>query len=153
MAYHFRNNLNIWKRYNSQGGGAIRFYEIQAIALMAFLKYESVQDSASEGKEDQPERWRATFIRKGSPIVQWNINSRASMDEFAITTYLSPTAKNVCYIEATPFASANLSDARIEPLRLHIRSLFTGIDNDEKYWEWYKDTVSLHRSVESRNIQ
>lgn len=42
MAHHFTNNLSIWKRLHSEGGGVLRFYGIHIIALLSYLGYENV---------------------------------------------------------------------------------------------------------------
>lgn len=152
MSHHFRNDLDIWKRYNSQGGGAIRFYGIQAIALMAFLKYTSARDSVSEGADDQPVRWQATFIREGCPAVRWRIDSCASIEKFSITKFPIFSDKEACYTDKTPFAPLGPLDARVEPLVCHIRSLFSD-DSDRQYIEWYNNVANLHNMVESLNLR
>ena len=44
-AYHFLNNIDSWKQYNSLGGGAIRFYGIHFIAFLSSLGYFNVKES------------------------------------------------------------------------------------------------------------
>ena len=45
MADHFSRNIESWKMDHAQGGGAIRFYGIHVIALLAELGYENVASS------------------------------------------------------------------------------------------------------------
>lgn len=152
MAHHFKHHLDTWKRHNSQGGGAIRFYGIQAIALMASLGYNSVNSSISEGGRDQPSYWQAIFVREGCPTIQWSMDSYASQEVFSIVT-ISPNGRKTCYIDTTPFAQNDLLDTRVEPLTRHIRSLFTCAASDDQYFEWYKNTAKLHGMVEAVNTQ
>ena len=45
MAHHYSNNLPNWKRQNVQGGGALRFFGIHVIALLAEWGYSHVDSS------------------------------------------------------------------------------------------------------------
>jgi len=42
IAPHYSNNALVWKRFNSLGGGALRFYGIHLIALLAEIGYRKV---------------------------------------------------------------------------------------------------------------
>ena len=45
MAHHYINNVDTWKRKHELGGGALRFYGIHIIALLAYLGYKNVIES------------------------------------------------------------------------------------------------------------
>src|SRR6266508_2581914 len=49
LAHHYLNNLDNWKRFNDAGGGALRFYGIQMIALLAEAGYRNVVSSRAFG--------------------------------------------------------------------------------------------------------
>lgn len=62
MAHHFIHNINTWKRYMLQGGGALRFYGIQLVGLLSAVPGWRVCDSVLEfEKDDEPVRWRCTL--------------------------------------------------------------------------------------------
>merc|ERR1711991_704540 len=42
MAHHYIKNLDTWKNKHSHGGGALRFYGIHVIALLAYVGYNNI---------------------------------------------------------------------------------------------------------------
>jgi len=61
LAHHLAHQLHIWKRFNSTGGGAIRFYGIQLIALLAEFGYREIVESKATGPtRDEVAGWTAT---------------------------------------------------------------------------------------------
>ena len=92
-AHHYANELETWKRRPSQGGGALSFYGIHLIALLAELGYTSVRQSCIEGRDtDDARRWEARFAGPALPDCTVLVDSdtpdrnfSVSADDFAVT--------------------------------------------------------------------
>lgn len=85
MAHHFSQNLQNWKRCHSQGGGVLRFFGIQVIAMLAMRGYETVRTSTLSGSVlDEPDLWQATFTGIALPVCHVKINSRSEKPHFTI---------------------------------------------------------------------
>lgn len=84
-AHHFRHDLANWKRSHAAGGGVVRFYGIQALALLAEAGYDVVDTSRTESRApDEVERWRARFTGPGLPPCDLNVDSRSDTTGFRV---------------------------------------------------------------------
>src|SRR5581483_4392648 len=55
LAHHYQNNLDNWKRRPEQGGGALRFYAIHFLALLAMVgEWRAVSCAPQETAEEDP---------------------------------------------------------------------------------------------------
>jgi predicted dehydrogenase len=84
-AHHYVRGLDTWKRRPTEGGGALRFYGIHLVALLAELGYEAV--AASEilsTRASEAEAWRATMTGEGLPPCRVEVNSDADATEFVV---------------------------------------------------------------------
>lgn len=85
LAHHFRRDLRNWKRSHSAGGGALRFYGIQIIALLAEAGYHDVITSvASAAEPDEVDKWVATFSGRGLPECDVIVDSRSGITKFDV---------------------------------------------------------------------
>ena len=83
MAYHFRHNVETWKRSATQGGGAIRFYGIHLIALMAEAGYREITDSWVDGRgADLPTIWVARLRGPNLPECMVHVDSNSERECF-----------------------------------------------------------------------
>jgi predicted dehydrogenase len=156
MAHHLRNNLQNWKRFDSQGGGALRFYGIQAIALLAECGYDNVIASRVSGRTtDEPEKWLGIFSGPQLPRCEVVIDSRAPQNIFRIE-YSSiednKTSTTAYAALEDPFDDDIDVDCRsVDDRRVPILTKLYGSlreDSQDKY-QWYATTVRLWESAES----
>lgn len=86
MADHFSRNLESWKMDHSQGGGAIRFYGIHVIALLAEWGYDQVVSSSVETQNSQHGfyNWNACFRGAGLPTFIVNLDSKSNVSYFIV---------------------------------------------------------------------
>lgn len=85
LAHHYGHNLSIWKRFNSMGGGAIRFYGIHLIAVIASLRYKSVSKSYIKvDREDEISRWSAKFTCEDKPDIHIDLDTLANEQTYRI---------------------------------------------------------------------
>ena len=160
MAHHYTNNLQNWKRFNSFGGGAIRFYGIHIIALMAEIGYSNITLSSTYGNQaDEVEKWNAIFTGLELPDCEVTIDSRSSINEFNIE--LVPNSNiNFENIEISklsdPFESMNNTnkisdvDERVSILSELCNSIWEESKDD---YERYSAIIKLWLQVEKKNIK
>ncbi len=151
-AHHFRHDLSTWKRYHDQGGGAIRFYGIHLIALLAELGYTRIELSNSSGPAaNQPSQWHAEFSGEGLMPCEVQLNSRATTSEFSIS------ARHVFGSEALvrqddPFSATAQAltpgevDRRVSVIGQHCQSAW---DDAARLPEFYRAAIDLWRQVEA----
>ena len=86
MADHFSRNVESWKMDHAQGGGAIRFYGIHVIALLAEWGYDQVVSSSVETQNSQHGfyNWNASFRGAGLPTFLVNIDSKSNSSCFKV---------------------------------------------------------------------
>ena len=152
MANHFKYNTKNWKRYNSEGGGAIRFYGIHLIALLAELGYTEVLSSKGFGLDSEEITiWAATFSGKLLPDCEVLVNTRSEESKFSIEKIKDYEIKsNVS--QADPFSDMeNSLTCSSQDIRVtYIVQLYHSLLNDsENNNEWYKKTINLWRMTES----
>ncbi len=154
LAHHFRHDLYNWKRSTAQGGGAIRFYGIQVIALLAELGYREVTFSTGFGAEvEEIERWRATFTGNDLPICHVGIDTRSVSTEFRIGIDVDKGLGQDLVVQKDPFDSSYDEfalkglDQRVDILTQLGQSLGQAETN---IYDWYGATVVLWRAVESK---
>jgi predicted dehydrogenase len=155
LAHHFRNDLRNWKRFTDSGGGAVRFYGIQLIALLAELGYRVVISSHTLGDSiDEIEKWTASFRGPGLPECEIAVDTRSALEKFNASFLYGAKEPGAVFADLNdPFESAPTAasldglDRRVPALSRLCRSLWEQtIDEDV----WYKATIDLWRSVEER---
>jgi predicted dehydrogenase len=155
LAHHFRHDLRNWKRSTKSGGGAIRFYGIQLIALLAELGYQDVISSCSFGNSpDVVEKWTASFHGPGVPECDVALDTKSVTEKFgAELLFNSATQPNLVFADLKdPFESTTIEsleglDRRVPVLSRLCRALWEqAIDEDA----WYKATIELWRVVEEK---
>jgi predicted dehydrogenase len=155
MAHHFRYGLKNWKRMNSEGGGAVRFYGVQILALLAEAGYTDVVESRASGSTDEEvDQWTARFQGLGLPECEVAVLTRSTDTRFRVAQIpKSDGARIASLAELTdpsdidwPQEGAALGDQdrRVGLLGQLCESLWT----DEQEFDWYADTIELWRRVE-----
>ena len=148
MAHHYRHELSNWKRFQSEGGGALRFYGIQLIALLAEIGYRDVVSSRTFARAvNEVERWEAVLAGTGLPDCKITVDSRSVEDRFRVE--VSPNGA-VFANQSDPFYSEDVGnvDRRVPALTSLCQSLWAeGLD--ERLW--YEATIHLWASIEKSN--
>lgn len=150
MAHHFRNDLQNWKRDHRQGGGALRFYGIHLIALLAEFGYQTTNWSITQRTFPYEfGRWRAEFSGPGLPECNIEVDTGSSERTFTLTCNAS--SGQVQHIDDDPFELRSHVqvtgeiDRRVSVLAEFCKSAWTLADNPG---EMYERVVRLWQSVE-----
>lgn len=155
LAHHFRHDLRNWKRFHVAGGGAIRLYGIQLIALLAEIGYRDVILSRSFGKSaDEVEEWTASFAGPGLPDCNVGVHTKAAVDNFRAELLSSSTTEPAAVFanQVDPFDSTNEAcpeglDRRVSILGHLCRSLWEQSNSENA---WYEATIELWRRIEKK---
>jgi len=157
-AHHYANNLANWKRFDSMGGGVIRFFGIHVIALLAQLGYHEIADSKIFGMTiDETELWTATFIGKGLPECDVVIDTNSPFTKFeVICSRGTDCSPDFSKITSGPFDSEELTDndpligldSRTSILRELCNTLWEKPNGD---LECYQKTLDLWRIIEDNS--
>lgn len=85
LAHHLLHDLHNWKRQDCMGGGALRFYGIHLVALLAEAGYVDVLRSCVEGPQPgQSDAWRAEFTGPGLPRCRVEVDARRLGQRFFV---------------------------------------------------------------------
>lgn len=148
LAHHYRHDACNWKRQSASGGGALRFYGIHLIALLAELGYAQVRASASAAAApNECARWRATLAGRGLPDCHLDVDSRADRDGFRVAR-----GDTVYADQGDPFgggAAAGGGDPRVGVLSQLCGSLWQ--DGGAAYAR-YEAALRLWARVEENNV-
>jgi predicted dehydrogenase len=153
LAHHYRADLANWKRFTPSGGGALRFFGIHLIALLAELGYNDVSDSTTKGASDaEAECWQATLVGRDLCPFRLEVNSRIEPASFRIAARLGDRTR-VLAEQRDPFASAELAvipsqDPRVSVLQQLYRSFDEADDLDALR---QKNIVALWAQVECKS--
>jgi hypothetical protein len=153
MAHHYRHNLPNWKRSHPEGGGAIRFYGIQLIAVLAELGYRDVVESRAFGPSDQEiVRWTAMVAGKGLPDCRLVVDCRSDVTEFVVQAQSPRGPQKRLFGNRDPFgddarmAAPDALDSRVGLLQGLVSPL---LQPGHASPVWYGDVLSLWQSVEA----
>jgi len=149
LAHHFKHNLHTWKRDHSQGGGVLRFYGIQFIALLSDWGYNEAAISKIGMSINRPDfsLWQAVFRGKDLPEIRLEIDSGSSHTQFCVKSvndnkFLHSSS------DIFDFSNSTLVDARCKFLtRLLLNAetqearLSTGLVRINNLWEQVENST------------
>lgn len=155
QAHHYEHDLRNWKRSHIAGGGAIRFYGIHVIALLAELGYRDVLESRSGGASpDEVERWNAAFGGSGLPRCEIALDTRANVSRFRVEWRRAGTAAALASLD-DPFDHVSagrerVGDRRVLALGRLCRSLGDDGATERALYDTYGAVLRLWAAVEER---
>jgi predicted dehydrogenase len=157
-ADHFRMVKNTWKRIHSAGGGAIRFYGIHVIALLAEKGFDHVRESRSIGRSsDELTIWQATIGDPTGHVCKINLDSDSEETAFFIrvrTTKGQGISEVLFSTTLTgPFESTEFSRTQKNQQDYRTGFLEQLLDtvSQADHCPWYEDVITLWAKVEATN--
>jgi hypothetical protein len=153
-AHHYQKNLDVWKRDADAGGGAIRFFGIHLIALLAAIGYRQFLYSRTFGcANNDLEAWHAVATGRGVPECEIAIETRSTTTAFDLM-YRPPAGPVELHHQlAGPFDSGQQGDANdgLDPRTVHLTKLCRSLSEPSGHYNnWYQDTLNLWREAETR---
>ncbi len=119
MAHHFRAGSDTWKRYHAQGGGVLRFYAIQILALLERMGYRHITRAMIGRDEAMPERFEADASAQRLPPLHIRVDARSDTAAFRMRAWTGNSVKTLLDLP-DPFAAETSGtglDTRIDALR------------------------------------
>ncbi|WP_197495373.1 hypothetical protein [Mycobacterium kyorinense] len=154
LAHHYRVGLDNWKRFSSRGGGAVRFYGIQAIALLSELGYDGVSTSTVCGaSDDEIDCWEGTFTGPNLCPCVLTLASRETNTFFRVVAHNNGQVVQTLADQRDPFSSADSGavqgqDARVGLLRQLCDSFSDGDDGNAQR---HRAILALWAAVEAKS--
>ena len=143
-AHHYQTGLDTWKRTISEGGGALRFYGIHLIALLAQLGFQTVRESAIQSKiNDEAESWSASFAHSDGRMFDVEVHSNQPANIFRIKCDQKPFVDLTDPFQEEP--KTDLLDSRV-PLLSH--QIATLLKNNLDGKQGLEKTINLWADVE-----
>jgi predicted dehydrogenase len=155
LAHHYRHRVATWKRFNAEGGGAVRYYGIHLIALLAEIGYQDVATSRAVGPSaNEYQEWRAVFTGAGLPACEVVVDTHSAVTGFSVDRVRQPGSGDfvVCSNGTTPLGhsahpfDAGELDGRVPLVRRLCQSL---MEESARPYEWYDSTLILWSRAEA----
>lgn len=143
-AHHYAHDLRNWKRFVSSGGGALRFFGIHLIGLLAEYGFDNLISSrASASEADECETWSAVFNGPNLPECRVEVQSNTARPCFSVDWTRDDLSVERLVDLDDPF-EANVGesgfDRRVGIMTEVCRDL---IDNAALSYPWYRQSVRL----------
>jgi hypothetical protein len=147
-AHHYATGRSNWKRFDAQGGGAMRFYGIQLISLLAQLGFDTVlASSTTSAHPGEVESWRASLLNSQRARCDLVLDSNATQTGFSIDA----PALGVAASLPDPFGDQpnGAQDRRVPVLSSLCREMLT---DEQTPSLWYAKTIALWRAIEDVTV-
>jgi predicted dehydrogenase len=146
-AHHYAADRPTWKRFEPQGGGALRFYGIQLISLLAKLGFDTVLASDVKSTHSgEVESWRAQLLNNEGSRCDLEVDSNSERTGFSVDAHSFGTSL------PDPFAEqpTGAQDRRVPVLSSLCRDLLTSQQTPHL---WYARTITLWRAIEDATVR
>jgi hypothetical protein len=147
-AHHYATGASNWKRFVSAGGGALRFYGIHLIALLAEHGYnDALWSSIAAMRPDEAEIWEAALVGPGLPTCRVVVDSNSAHNSFSVAA--GPDESPFIGLEE-PFEEVErhgLFDPRVDVVARLCREFLAG---GAPLLSWYEDSIVLWSKVENQ---
>jgi predicted dehydrogenase len=148
-AHHYAANRSTWKRFEAEGGGALRFYGIQLISLLAGLGFETVPASrVTAAQPGEAESWCATLMNSAGVRCDLELDSNSAQTCFAVDAPAFGIATSL----PDPFDAAmnGAQDRRVPVLASLCREWLTA---EPAPHPSYRQTVLLWQAIEDVTVR
>jgi predicted dehydrogenase len=146
MAHHLKTNMETWKARHENGGGALRFYGIHLIALLAEASFRTVVNSElTFDEQGRAIRWAARFRSPNGSTAAVTVDCSSGEQRFRIRRR-TPVGEYLVELP-NPFAEFDsaTSDCRIAPLQALLQ---TFSQPNERYYDLYSSANELWMKAE-----
>ena len=144
-AHHYAENLKTWKREHDQGGGALRFYGIHLIALLAELGYTDVTYSKMNMSSNNVSGWDAELTGDSLVPCEISISSNSDSTRFDVVDSSGENYKLSNPFQVLQQQKKSNTDLRVPFLTQGLQDLFC---NHYTYHNWYHHTNLLWSNIE-----
>ncbi len=148
-AYHFTYEVESWKREDDQGGGIIRFYGIQLIALLSQIKFSNLLESKITYKDNSSYRWEAKFSNENKSTFALELNSLSPKKEFSISRFRSKKSNELICNLGDPFE--NIENSKSDRRVKFISDSLNNLRQSKSFLTLNEDVINLWREIEQNS--
>lgn len=147
-AHHYTNNIQTWKKEHENGGGALRYYAIHLIALLAEIGYnDATYSQIVSTQKGEVESWNAELTGDNLHSCKISVDSNSDETNFTVTQL---NGDNLYFSQ--PFQTLNPSpypnlDQRISFLKSGLYDFF----QESSYFNWYDKVNLLWNRIEQKS--
>lgn len=144
-AHHYATGRHNWKRAHAEGGGALRFYGIQLIAIAAEMGFDrALRSTITAAPPGEVESWSASLADKAGRRCELSIDSHTEPNCFEIT---SPAMGGTQQLD-NPFAGtiAEEADRRVPLLSSMCAEM---LSSAQPALPHHLQTVALWQAIEA----
>jgi predicted dehydrogenase len=147
-AHHYARDLRNWKRFPAQGGGALRFFGIHVLALLARIGYREVLDSVLRAdSSDEAACWEASFEGPGLGRCTVLVDSRSAQTGFEVALERGGKRERLLRLD-DPFAEEVPKGGGDRRIGVLARLLATLDERDAPFAALYDETDRLWLATE-----
>ena len=147
-AHHYATNRQGWKRTEAEGGGALRFYGIQLVSVLASLGFDRVVTSRlGTGRPGEAERWHAIMVNPAGARCMVDVETRAPQALFAINA----PSRGVDISRQDPFDVATTDQDRRVPSLVALCREFLAAENNAPASD--RRVIALWQAIENVTIR
>ena len=148
-AHHYATDRLNWKRSHAQGGGALRFYGIQWVSLLASLGFDRVDSSVvAASQPDEFESWCATLSNPSGARCDLDLDSNAARSGFSVR--IPKLRLDISLPDPFDQVPGGGRDRRVPILSRLCKDLLTA---EELPHRWYRDTIRLWQAIEQATFR
>lgn len=146
MAHHFSHHLQNWKRFDRQGGGALRFYGIQMIPLLTAAEgWNWMRSEKYHENEGETLRWIFDGETKRKCRVHIDVDSASPHTVFCCQIDGTGSFPEFSYCGKSPFPLAVAGqDSRVAMLA----EIVDGLEHSDDFFPFYEKTICLWDAIE-----
>ncbi len=148
-AYHFAYEVKSWKREDDQGGGIIRFYGIQLIALLSQIKFNNLLESKITYKDNSSFRWEAKFSNENKSTFALELDSLSPKKEFSISKFRSKKSNELVFVLEDPFE--NIENSKSDRRVKFISDSLNNLSQSKSFFALNEDVINLWKEVEQNS--
>lgn len=148
-AYHFTYEVESWKREDDQGGGIIRFYGIQLIALLSQIKFSNLLESKITYKDNSSYRWEAKFSNENKSTFALELNSLSPKKEFSVSRFRSKKSNELICNLGDPFE--NIENSKSDRRVKFISDSLNNLRQSKSFLTLNEDVINLWREIEQNS--
>jgi predicted dehydrogenase len=146
-AHHYAVEARNWKRLVSSGGGAIRFFGIHLVALLAEMGYDrAVASCIGAEAVDEARTWRAIVAGAGLPDCHIDVDTNSDVKSFTV----GDEHATLNFVRSDPLETvedSNGFDYRVPTLMKLCRDF---LESESPPSDFYRSSIELWRDIESK---
>jgi predicted dehydrogenase len=155
-AYHHSSDIETWKRRKSEGGGALRYFAIHLVAVLASLADWTVTQASMDDSEPDAQRWCRFRLQSGNVRASCECDTAATeASQFRVVVRTEVANQMVVnepdpFVQSVDFNHTEIEDSRGRDRRVTmLKEMLIQFERDPKLnMGWYHRHIGLWKNIE-----